>query len=68
MTAKEFSAAATESGVPGLSRAIDSQVLMGLCFGFAAVATILAVILGSSPDLSGPLGPLSSSPSSLASW
>lgn len=59
MTAKEFSAAATESGVPGLSRAIDSQVLMGLCFGFAAVATILAVILGSSPDLSGPLGPAS---------
>jgi two-component system nitrogen regulation sensor histidine kinase NtrY len=59
MTAKGLSANATGFGMPGLSRAIDSQLLMGLCFGFAAVATILAVILGSSPDLSGPLGPAS---------
>ena len=46
--------------VPGGSRrVIDSQVLMTLCFAIAATATVVAVVLGSSPDMSGPLGPAS---------
>jgi two-component system nitrogen regulation sensor histidine kinase NtrY len=40
-------------------RAVDSQALMGICFSLAAGATVVAVVLGSSPDMSGPLGPAS---------
>jgi two-component system nitrogen regulation sensor histidine kinase NtrY len=59
MNAKGFRAGSSAFAMPDATRAIDSQVLMGICFAFAAVATILAVILGSSPDMSGPLGPAS---------
>ncbi len=37
----------------------DGRYLMGGCLGLASATTMAAVLLGSSPDLSGPLGPAS---------
>jgi two-component system nitrogen regulation sensor histidine kinase NtrY len=51
--------AAERGGFRAPLKGMDFRVLMGLCFGLAASATIVAVVLGSSPDMSGPLGPAS---------
>jgi len=60
----DVSAPAGERDAQGVTithsgRAVDSQALMSVCFGLAASAVVVAVVLGSSPDMSGPLGPAS---------
>src|SRR5438552_753904 len=44
---------------PPWRRAVDSRLVLGICYTLAAILTALAVALGSSPSLSGPLGPAS---------
>ncbi len=44
---------------PALRGVGDGRILMALCLGLGAAATMAAVLLGSAPDLSGPLGPAS---------
>ncbi len=44
----------------GLENVVSSRFLMGGCFGLATVLTAVSVTLGSSPTLSGALGPASS--------
>jgi two-component system nitrogen regulation sensor histidine kinase NtrY len=41
------------------SRAADSRVVMGAGFALTAIVSLVAVVLGSWPDVSGPLGPAS---------
>ena len=48
---------ASEGGV--WRRVIDSRLVMGGCFAVATVLTAISVTLGSSPNLSGVLGPAS---------
>jgi two-component system nitrogen regulation sensor histidine kinase NtrY len=42
-----------------LRRAADSRLVMGAGFAVAAVVSLVAIVLGAWPDVSGPLGPAS---------
>ena len=44
---------------PVWRRVADSRLLMGGCYALAAVLTFVSLLLGSSPTLSGALGPAS---------